>query len=74
MAVVLSERGPERFSVPGSGRQVFVCGVEVGGGESKDLLVTVFYGSCFYGLLISTLFTAVILSERGPKRSSVWGW
>jgi hypothetical protein len=35
--VILSERGPRRFSVPGPHRQVFVCGVEVGGGESKDL-------------------------------------
>jgi hypothetical protein len=38
LAVILSERGPERLSVRrGPRRQVFVCGVEVGGGESKNL-------------------------------------
>src|ERR1700691_1927643 len=38
-AVILSERGPKVSQFRGPCRQVFVCGVEVGGGESKDLLL-----------------------------------
>ena len=40
LAVIRSERGPERLSVPGSPKSdLCFFGVEFGGGESKNLLL-----------------------------------
>ena len=55
--------------------------VQFGGGESKDLFLFLSIGSMKRKARRPTFSShchpnqrSVILSERGPKRSSVWGW